>query len=318
VCFIHWGTFRLSPGPGNFSISKGEDNAVDGNDSETELDPESKRIRDVYAYYGLAMYMAQNVERGLSMLLALEGLSTGMTAWDFDARLAENYQSTFGDLVSKFLSSSQGASGLSARLQRANEQRNDLAHHYFWDRGIQFVSPDGQMEMIAQLGQMKVDFESLDDDLTALQEAALRRRGEDIDSFRLRVENNLHGYLSGVALPYSPERVPNKVVVVAAEEWRSDPDKPGNLVLFSKEGRYLVPGQRGICYGPTAIPKGLVSRPLSFDKAFPAELNPRPKTTSAWNYGIPLANGYVLRAQTRPGLEAGQFRVWIQRPQPGK
>jgi hypothetical protein len=33
---------------------------------------------------------------------------------------------------------------------------------------------------------------------------------------------------------------------------------------------------------------------------------------------FPLANGYVLRAQTRPGLEAGQFRVWIQRPQPRK
>lgn len=265
------------------------------------------------------MYMAQNVERELSMLVALEGLSTGMTAWDFDARLAENYQSTFGDLVSKFLSSSQGvSSGLSGQLQRANEQRNDLAHHYFWDRGIQFVSPDGQMAIIAELRQIKVEFESLDDDLTVLQEAALRRRGEDIDSFRLRVEKNLHGYLSGVAFPHSPERVPNKVLVVAAEEWRSDPDKPGNLVLFSKEGRYLVPGERGICCGPTAMPKGLVSRSLSFDKAFPAELNPRPKTTSAWNYGILLANGFVFRAQIRSGLKAGQFRVWIQRPQPGK
>jgi hypothetical protein len=229
---------------------------VDGDGSETELDLENKRIRDVYASYGLAMYMAQNVERGLSILLALRGLSTGMTAWDFDARLAENYESTFGDLVSKFLSSPQGASSwLSARLQRANEQRNDLAHHYFWDRGIQFVSPDGQMAMIAELGQMKVDFESLDDDLTALQEAALMHRGQDIGSFRLRVENNLHEYVSGAALPHSPERVPNKVVVVAAEEWRSHPDKPGYLVLISKEGRYLVPGERGICYGPLAIPR---------------------------------------------------------------
>ena len=169
---------------------------MDGGESETELDPESKRIRDVYAYYGLAMYMAQNVERGLSMLLALEGLSTGMTAWDFDARLAENYQSTFGDLVSKFLSSFHGASSeLSARLQHANEQRNALAHHYFWDRGIQFLSPDGQMAMIVELSQIKADFESLDDDLTALQEVALRRSGEDIDSFRLSVERYLHGYL---------------------------------------------------------------------------------------------------------------------------
>ena len=287
-----------------------------GKDSEIELDPENARVRDVYAYYGLAMYMAQNVERGLSMLLALEGQPEGATAWDFDARLAENYQSTFGELVSKFLSSSLAAStGLSARLQRANEQRNDLAHQYFWDRGIQFVSPGGQQAMIAELQQMKNNFELLDDDLAALQEAAVKSHGEDIESFQSRVESNLHGYLSGVALPHSPERVPNKIVVVAAEEWRSEVAKPGNLVLISEDGRYLVPGEKGLCYGPMAIPRGKTKRSLSFDKAFPAELNPRPKVTSSWNYGIPLANGYVLRAKTRLGLRVGEFLVWIKSPQ---
>lgn len=284
-------------------------------DSEIEYDSENARVRDVYVYYGLAMYMAQNVERGLSMLLALEGQSKGATAWDFDARLAENYDSTFGELVSKFLRSSLAASqGLSARLQRAIEQRNDLAHQYFWDRGIQFVLPDGQLAMIAELKQMKIDFESLDDDLTALQETALKRRGEDIESFRARVERSLHGYLSGVGLPHSPERVPSKITVVSAEEWRSEVGKPGNLVLISKDGRYLVPGEKGLCYGPIAIPAGSNAQPLSFDKAFPAELNPRPKVTSSWNYGIPLKNGYVLRAKTRPGLQVGQFLVWIQTP----
>ena len=48
------------------------------------------------------------------------------------------------------------------------------------------------------------------------------------------------------------------------------------------------------------------------------ELNPRPKTASAWNYGIPLADGFVLRAQTKSGLDPGQFWVWIQRPQSSK
>jgi hypothetical protein len=37
------------------------------------------------------MYLAQNVERGLSMALALEGQSQHMTTWDYDARLAENH-----------------------------------------------------------------------------------------------------------------------------------------------------------------------------------------------------------------------------------
>lgn len=288
------------------------------NDSD-DLNTDNERIRDVYAYYGLAVYLAQNVERGLSMVLALDGQSMDMTAWDFDARLAENYQCTFGDLVSRFLKSSLAASSdLSERLQRANKQRNDLAHQYFWDRATQFVSPDGQLEMIAELRRIKAEFESLDDDLTKLQETAIKNRGEELDGFHLRVKDHFEGFLAGTKIPHNPERVPNHIEVIAIQEWRSNPNKPGNLVLISKEGRYLVPGERGICYGPASIPSGTTVRPLAFGGALPAKTNPRPKTTASWNYGIPLANGYVLRAQTKSTLRTGRFYVWIQKPQPKK
>jgi hypothetical protein len=292
---------------------------VNDGETEAELSPESKRIRDVYAHYGLAMYLAQNMERGLSMVLALHGDTVDMTAWDYDARLAENYQSTFGDLVSKLLASSVAASsGLTGRLQRANDQRNDLAHQYFWDRAIQFASPEGQLAMIAELRQMQADFESIDDDLLKILDARVEGRGEELGSFHSRAEANLNAFLSGTAVPHSPERVPKHVEVVAAQVWHADPSKPGNLVLVSNEGRYLVPGERGLCYGPPAPPPSGSVRTLVLDKALPAKINPRPKTTASWNYGIPLANGYVLRAKTKPDLEGGQFHVWIQRPQSAK
>jgi hypothetical protein len=280
-----------------------------------ELSPESQRIRDVYAHYGLAMYLAQNVERGLSMVLALEGQGPHMTAWDYDARLAENYRSTFGGLVSKFIASPMAASSsLIPRLQRANDQRNDLAHQYFWDRAIQFAASDSQAEMIAELKQMEAEFTSLDDDLGEIVNSLIRDRGQDVDSFHSRVEASLNAFLSGAQTPHNSESVPNPVEVMAAQVWRVNSDEPGNLVLISSEGRHLVPGERGICYGPPSVPPGVTARTLSFDKAFPAQINPRPKTTAPWNYGIPLANGHVLRAETTPDLAPGQFRVWIQRP----
>lgn len=288
-------------------------------EAKAELDPESEQIRDVYAHYGLAMYLAQNVERGLSMALALHGQATHMTAWDFDARLAENYQATFGELVSKFLASSAAASSeLTGRLQRANDLRNDLAHQYFWYRAIQFASPEGQLAMIAELRQIQEDFESLDDDLSKIVDAQVEGRGEELASFRSRTEASLNAFLSGTAVPRSPERVPNHVEVVAAQVWQADPSKPGNLVLVSKEGRYLVPGERGLCYGPPAPPAGTTARTLVLDRALPAKIDPRPKTTASFNYGIPLANGYVLRAKTRPDLAAGGFYVWIQKPRPAE
>jgi hypothetical protein len=279
-----------------------------------ELDPENQQIRDVYAHFGLAMYLAQSLERGLAMVLALEAQSERMTAWDFDARLAENYGSTFGTLVTKFVASSEPKpAGLTERLLSANCQRNDLAHQYFWDRGIKFCSDEGCMDMLVELRQMQAAFTALDDELGQLADARILQRGQSLESFRQRTELALREMIGGTLEPRNPESVPNPVEVVGAEEWRSDVSKPGNLVLIAKDGRHLAPGQRGLCFGPRSVPSGKTAVALSFDKAFPAIVNPRPKTSSSWNYGIPLENGYILRARTTPDSATNQFFVSIQR-----
>jgi hypothetical protein len=172
--------------------------------------------------------------------------------------------------------------------------------------------------MIAELRLMQADFESLDDDLSKIFDAQIESRGEDLGSFRARSEAHLDRFLSGIEIPHNPEKVPNHMEVVAAQVWHSDPSKPGNLILVSKEGRYLVPGERGLCYGPPSTPAGTTAGALVLSKAFPAKINPRPKTTAPWNYGIPLANGYVLRAETKPGLAPGLFHTWIQKPRSAK
>ena len=66
------------------------------------LDPESEQIREVYARFGLAVYSAQCLERELAMLLAASGTPEYFTAWDYDDRLAGNFDSTFGALVTMF------------------------------------------------------------------------------------------------------------------------------------------------------------------------------------------------------------------------
>jgi hypothetical protein len=279
-----------------------------------ELSPESRQIRDVYARFGLAMYLAQNLERGLAMVLALEAQAERMTAWDFDARLAEHYSNTFGTLVAKFVESPEPKpTGLNERLQMANSQRNDLAHQYFWDRGIKFCSEEGRAEMLVELHQMQKDFTSLDDELGRLTEAKIQRRGQELESFRVRTEISLREMIAGSREPHNPETVPNPVEIVSAQEWRSETSKPGNLVLIAQGGRHLVPGEKGLCYGPSAAPPGSSVVFLPFEKAFPAIVNPRPKITSClWNYSIPLKNGYILRAQTKPKSAAHEFLVSIQ------
>jgi hypothetical protein len=279
------------------------------------LDPESHQIREVYARFGLAMYLAQNIERGLAMALAVNGHEKIMTAWDYDARLAENYKATFGTLVSKFIALADSEyAEMAERLTKANDRRNELAHHYFWDRAIQFCSDKGRAEMIDELDHIRDEFTALDEELCRLAEESIRRRGYSPELLRQRTTDHLEDLLSGHQDPHSPELVPDPVEIVAAFEWRSDSVKPGNLVLLSKEGRYLVPGEKGLCYGPKGPPVGVVVVEADFEQALPAVVSPRSKTSIPWNFGIQLANQYILRARSDHKNGATEFCVWLQKP----
>lgn len=262
------------------------------------LDPESEQIREVYALFGLAMYLAQNLERGLAMLLAVFGETKLMTTWDYDARLAENFKSTFGALVTKFaaLADSEHVK-LTDQLAKALDDRNDLAHRYFWDRAMQFCSSDGRAHMITELHRMRNRFESLDDELAELARECVKRRGLSAEVLEAYTTAQVAELLAGAVEPHDPEYVPNPIEIVAAYEWRMDSTVKSKLVLASKDGRHLILGEKGLCYGPQNIAAQDLVVKTHFEKALPATVNPRPKKAARWNFAVPLANGYILRAR---------------------
>ena len=67
------------------------------------IDPESEHIKEVYAYFGLAMYHAQCLEKQLVMILATkyEPGPTRITRTEFDSIFEELDSRTLGQLVSE-------------------------------------------------------------------------------------------------------------------------------------------------------------------------------------------------------------------------
>jgi hypothetical protein len=269
------------------------------------LDPESDQIREVYARFGLAMYLAQALERQLAMLLAILGKRETSTAWDYDARLAESFQSTFGALVAGFGKvAASGHQELFGQLETALKNRNALTHHYFWDRAVQFSSTKGREQMIKELTTLGEHFESLDSRLTRLTHDITQQKGMSNETLRGHIRKSMKDLQSGIAKPYKPERVPNRIEVTGAYVWRAGNIVKSGLVLKSREGKHLIVGEQGLCYGPQDIPpEELVLKP-EFEKALPAELNPRPNKPAPWTFAFPLANGYVL--STRQDLQKGK------------
>jgi|SRR5579859_272265 len=266
------------------------------------LDPESEQIREVYAQFGLAIYTAQCLERGLAMLLAASENPEYFTAWDYDDRLASNFDSTFGTLVRMFAETAGPSDQpLLAELEQALRNRNELVHGYFWNRSVEFVSRDGRAKMLEELATLVKFFDSLDIKASVRVDDLLQKGGvtEDI------VQTHFEKLMSGTATAHDPRTLQKSVVISAVCEWRvGDTVKSG--ILFVSDVGNLVLGQKGLCYGPKEIPAEHLKPKPEFAKALPATVNPKPKKADDWNYVIPLAKGYDLRV--RPA-EANGKRV---------
>jgi hypothetical protein len=273
------------------------------------LDPQSEQIREVYALYGLAMYQAQCLERQLAMLVAIWNPTVRFTAWDFDDRLAQNFESTFGILVTMFSEKSSTAEKpLLIKLENAVVKRNDLAHCYFWNRAVELNSTGGRGEMIQELNALINLFGSLDAEVTELTRNLMEEKGVAQDVVRKELEK----LLSGVEAPYDPKRLRNPVQITAAYEWRIGEEVKCGIIFHSDAGNLLL-GEKGLCFGPQQIPTEQLKPRAEFAKALPATVKPKPKKAGSWTYMIPLANSYELRV--RPDELNGKpvVRFWLRR-----
>ena len=127
-----------------------------------KLDPQ---VRDVYAEFGLAMWVAQSLERQLVLLIiaAYEPPSGKLTADAYDDLLAQLSQQTLGALIRRLRDSFDAPTDFDQRLQETLRLRNWLTHHYFVDRTAEFQSPEGRSEMIRELDGISDRLNELDE-----------------------------------------------------------------------------------------------------------------------------------------------------------
>ncbi|MFZ0478450.1 MAG: hypothetical protein WAL71_04820 [Terriglobales bacterium] len=270
-------------------------------------DPEEEQIREVYVWFGLASYNAQCLERALAMFLAGLGTSDRFTAWDYDDRLAGNFESTFGALVTTFSKLAGPAEvQLLGELEKAVEERNELIHRYFWNRAVQLVSTEGRSRMIGELQALAKRFDGLDSEISGLTHNLMERKGVSKEV----VEAYLVSLLDGTATPHDSMRLRSPVVITAACRWKVGDDIKSEIIFTSNAGN-LVPGEKGLCWGPQGIPNEHLQVRAEFAKAFPANVNPKPKNVGSWNYVIQLANNYELRVRPdeRDGKQIVLFGV---------
>jgi hypothetical protein len=136
------------------------------------IDPESVQIREVYAQFGVAIYMAQALERTLGIALATVYRSgpRRITRGQYDSLLQSNFEKTLGQLVAKLRKSVAIPRESEDMLSEALRKRNWLVHDYFWERAASFNRPEGRQSMIDELKTLIEYLEEVDARFTAIVE----------------------------------------------------------------------------------------------------------------------------------------------------
>ncbi|HEX9396850.1 MAG TPA: hypothetical protein VF943_08955 [Burkholderiales bacterium] len=115
----------------------------------------------------------------MAMLLCTEfgpGLKK-LTRSELRKMVESNNQKTFGTLVKNLRKVINVPADLEARLGKAVDIRNDLAHEYFWEWAYELTTWEGREKMIVDLTEAAAFLETLDEDLTNLNVAWARRHG---------------------------------------------------------------------------------------------------------------------------------------------
>ena len=154
------------------------------------MDSTSEECKDVYAHFGLAMYLAQCVEQSIIQLLiffdffdknAQHWESEEKWATDFDIFESAVSRKTMGRLIGALKGLENFSQllddDLEGLLGEALDKRNWLAHAYFSDRASHFIHSAGRAEMIAELEEARHLFKRVEDKLNTITYALTDKYG---------------------------------------------------------------------------------------------------------------------------------------------
>jgi hypothetical protein len=145
-----------------------------------ELSDGAYQIKEVYAHYGLAMYLGQTLEKGVLNVLTMAqtAASESPTTATWDRFFATNAELTLGMLLREIAPHMLEENELFEALRSALTDRNRLAHNFFWDHAPAFLDFAGRERMLEELFSMQGTFEVLSGKLSSLIETRYFRSDE--------------------------------------------------------------------------------------------------------------------------------------------
>jgi len=158
-----------------------------------DLDDDSWDVRETFAYFGRAFYMASVLEVGLAHALLfgefMQSVQNQMAVdkgkhfdraqfeRDFDAYMNKQFSLTMGNIIRRVHSIHDFSDEVKERISLAKERRDFITHHYWRERSINFVTSEGRAQMREELNDDAEMFLTLDRAIDAAMKATREKLG---------------------------------------------------------------------------------------------------------------------------------------------
>jgi hypothetical protein len=174
---------------------------------------EGEHIKETFARFGLAVYMASVLETGLvHALLQIDfmtsvrdeivrtkgkGFDRKKYEADFDAFMTKHFSYTMGNLAERVEELTNFDDALRNAIKGANRRRN-LVHHYWREMAVPFSRREGRTTMMAEPEADANTFEKLDIEIRAAMRPTRERLGIKEEVLNAHVEETIAKVRSGL------------------------------------------------------------------------------------------------------------------------
>ena len=249
---------------------------------------------NTFTYFGVAMFKAQCVERGVKTIIVLQQIRNKIPRTRYDELVYEKSQLTFGQLKGelkelKIFSDDE--------LDTFHDKRDYLAHSYWSERAVEINLIDKQPELQKELNDIIDFFEDLDRKL-------LQKTQEFFKDFELNVDDMMADMMAdmiatGKTMPWeSFEKLSkNEVILDIFGYYDSENSYMPIFEIAGKE--FYTVCEVGLLKYKSKIDDINKKRLPALNDIFPInQFNPRPKNSKLWDYELDLKkNGLKMKVK---------------------
>jgi len=240
-------------------------------------------VREIFAYYGRTMYLAQAIEKGIMNLIVINQHKHGITKTRYDEILHEKSSMTFGQLKREIKDLDCFSDPEIKLIEKFHEKRDFLAHSFWWERAVEFYDENLQHKLLVELDDLTEFFDSLNETVENKATPFIEEHSIDIDGIRDKM------IAQGKTIPFESFRKLNRNETVIDLFPYKNAENSLIPIFELKDNTFWTICEIGLTQYKFEIIQKNRQNFKGFEVILPVnQFNPRPKVENHWNYALDL------------------------------